>query len=450
MTDSVEFLMRLDALNQTAPPFGEVTFEKRIPFGASLSISCYRLKNGLELLLVPDSSAPVIAFHAWFRVGSRHEKPGKTGLAHLFEHLMFNEVEGLEAGEFDKKLEAVGADNNASTWLDFTQYQEAFPKQHLELVLGLEAKRMSQLVLREPQVISEKEVVKNERRYRVEDDVEGTVEELLWKTAFEKHSYHWPTIGWMKDIEGFTTEDCREFYEAYYAPNNASIILVGDFDELEALRLLRDAYGGFAPSKLPIESGLSEPLQTEERVVELEQPTPTEKIAVGYKGPALSDPDHVPLTLLMEVLVGGRASRIRRRLVRTDQIASDASGGVGPHHAPSLIEFQVSAREDTTAEQLLAVVDEEIARVQEHGVEADELVRACARLEFGMLSGLESADGKASTIGFYQTVLGEPAAAMTRLETMKQTSLARLQEVALKYLTPTARTVIKVRAQELS
>ncbi len=125
-------------------------------------------------------------------------------------------------------------------------------------------------------------------------------------------------------------------------------------------------------------------------------------------------------------------------------------GGVGPHHAPSLIEFQVSARENTTAEQLLAVVDEEIARVQEYGVEADELLRACARLEFGMLSGLESADGKASTIGFYQTVLGEPAAAMTRLETMKQTSLTKLQEVALKYLTPTTRTVIKVRTQELS
>src|SRR5690606_21289100 len=164
-----------------------------------------------------------------------------------------------------------GADNNASTWLDFTQYQEAFPKQHLKTVVGLEAKRMHQLVLRQPQLDSEKEVVKNERRHRVDDDVEGYVEELLWKTAFNKHSYHWPTIGWMADIDGFTIEDCQDFYRTYYAPNNATIVIVGDLNEYQTLALLRDCYGIIPSSEIPTEDIEPEPAQTEERTLHIAQ-----------------------------------------------------------------------------------------------------------------------------------------------------------------------------------
>src|SRR5690606_14820202 len=195
---------RLDKINQSAPAHGQVAYLGATPFGPSLCIERFALANGLNVLLVEDHAAPVVAYHVWFKVGSRHEEPGKTGLAHLFEHLMFNEVEGLPAGEFDRKMEEAGAESNASTWLDWTQYNEAIPKTQLGLVVKLEADRMARLVLRQPQVTSEKEVVANERRYRVDDDVEGAVNELLWKTAFQTHAYHWPTIGWMQDIEGFT------------------------------------------------------------------------------------------------------------------------------------------------------------------------------------------------------------------------------------------------------
>jgi len=436
---------QLNDVNQKAPAHGHVTFTRTEDFGAKLKIHCYRLANGLDVLLVPDGSAPVIAFHAWFKVGSRHEKPGKTGLAHLFEHLMFNEVEGLPAGEFDKRMEAAGADNNASTWLDFTQYQEAFPKAHLEMVIGLEAKRMDRLVLREPQLVSEKEVVKNERRYRVEDDVEGCVDELLWKTAYQEHPYHWPTIGWMADIEGFTTDDCRAFYETYYAPNNASLILVGDLDQAHALSLISAAYGALPPSRLEDAVIRPEPPQLEERIAEIVQPTPTEKVAIAYKSPPLSHADHVPLCLLIEVLLGGRASRIRRRLIRTEKMASDAAGYVGPHHAPSLIEIGATAREGNTAEALIQIIDEEIALLKNESVSSDELERAVARAEFGLLGGLETADGKASNIGFYQTLLGRPAAAFERLASMRETTANDIVRVAKQYLVPTSRTVIKVR-----
>src|SRR5689334_5293179 len=280
---------RLAKLNATAPEWGTVTHVETVPFGGRLQIERFRFKNGLELLACEDRSAPVVAFHTWFRVGSRHEKVGKTGLAHLFEHLMFNEVEGRATGEFDRLLEEAGAESNASTWLDWTQYNIAIPKDKLGLVIGLEAERMSRLVLREPQVTSEKEVVANERRYRVDDDVEGAVSELLWATAFKSHAYKWPTIGWMPDIEGFTTDDCRAFYDTFYAPNNATIVVVGDVPERKVLELVVKEYGNIEPSVLPDEDPRPEPPQTEERVVHVTKPAATEKLVVGYHAPALGD-----------------------------------------------------------------------------------------------------------------------------------------------------------------
>jgi len=166
-----------------------VTHERSVPFGPALTVESFRLGNGLRVLVCEDHSAPVVAYHTWYRVGSRHERVGKTGLAHLFEHLMFNETETMPAGELDRKLEEAGAESNAATWLDWTQYNIAVPKDRLPLVPKLESERMRRLVLRDPQVTSEKEVVANERRYRVDDDVEGAVSELLWATAFKEHAY---------------------------------------------------------------------------------------------------------------------------------------------------------------------------------------------------------------------------------------------------------------------
>ena len=187
-----------------------VTFDGIVHFGAD-EVQRYHLDNGLKILLLVDKSAPVVSYYTWFSVGSRHEKQGKTGLAHLFEHLMFNESGALKAGEFDRRMEEAGGETNAATWVDWTYYYESIPSASFPLVVKLESGRMAHLVLREPQVASEKEVVANERRFRVDDDVEGTANELLYKTAFTKHPYHWPTIGWMKDIQDFTPADCAAF-----------------------------------------------------------------------------------------------------------------------------------------------------------------------------------------------------------------------------------------------
>ena len=436
---------RLAEVNASATPDGQVSHLETVAFGPALNVERFRFGNGLELLFCEDHSAPVIAYHTWFRVGSRHEREGKTGLAHLFEHLMFNEVEGRKAGEFDRKLEEAGAESNASTWLDFTQYNVSIPKDQLQLVVKLESERMSRLVLRDPQVKSEKEVVANERRYRVDDDVEGAVSELLWATAFDRHAYRWPTIGWMKDIEGFTTEDCVEFYKTYYSPNNAVLVIVGDVAEASLLKKLSAAYGALPASILPIEDVRPEPPQSAERRVEVTKPTSTEKLTVGYHSPAMGDFDHPALSLLAEVLFGGRASRLHQKLVRGLELATEVRAFVGPFRDPGLFEVFASAREGQTAETILAVIDAEFEKIQSEPVSAEEIARASARLELGLLAGLETVDGKASTLGFYETVLGRPGAAFERLETTRRVTASDLVRVARRYLLPRYRSVILVR-----
>ncbi|MCA9626880.1 MAG: insulinase family protein [Myxococcales bacterium] len=434
----------LDALNASLPADQRVEYLGSAAFGPKLAVERYRLSNGLDVLVCEDHSAPVVAYHTWFRVGSRHEREGKTGLAHLFEHLMFNETENLPKGEFDRRLEEAGADTNASTWLDWTHYNIAVPEDQLPLVIRLEAERMGSLVLKEPQVESEKEVVANERRYRVDDDVEGAINEVLWATAYTKHPYHHPTIGWMADIQGFTTEDCRGFYEAYYAPNNACVVVVGDVQTADLLRQMVDAYGALAPFDLPLEDSWPEPTQNAERRVELTQPTTTEKVAVAYHAPALGDFDHPALAVLNEVLSGGRASRLYDRLVTQLELASEVRTFLGPFRDPGLLEVYASAREGVSARRLLEVIDEELGRLLVEPVPTPELERACARIELGLLGGLENVDGRASTIGFYETVLGRPGAAFERLEAMQRVTSSDLLRVARRYLKQEQRTLVLV------
>lgn len=438
---------RLLELNGSAPEWGRIAHVATVPFGPALRFERFRFNNGLEVLLCEDHSAPVVAYHTWFKVGSRHEREGKTGLAHLFEHLMFNEVEGRKPGEFDRKLEEAGAESNAATWLDWTHYNIAVPKEQLSLVIQLESERMHRLVLRDPQVSSEKEVVANERRYRVDDDVEGSISELLWATAYTRHAYRWPTIGWMADIEGFTTEDCHEFYKTYYAPNNALIVVVGDVSERDVLRRIQNAYGMLPPSTVPPEDVRPEPPQLEERKQEVKKPTTTQKLAIGYHGPAIGDFEHVALSVLAEVLFGGRASRMHKKLVRELEIATDVRVFVGPFRDPGLVEIYASARGEHTAEEMLVAIDAELARVIDEPLPAEEIERARARMELALLASLETVDGKASTAGFYETVLGRPGAAFERLEAIERVDASDLRRAARRYFIP-GRTLILVRVHE--
>ncbi|WP_437683209.1 M16 family metallopeptidase [Sorangium sp. So ce131] len=441
-TDPIDEL--LAALNRERPPLARLSHDASIPFGPAMRVERFVLGNGLTVLVLVDPSAPVVCLQTWFGVGSRHERVGKTGIAHLFEHLMFGETEGVPHGAFDRMLEEAGAETNAATFLDWTYYHTNLPKDALELTLKLEAQRMARLVLRDPQVSSEKEVVANERRQRVDDDIDGSVSELLYKEAFRKHAYGWPTIGWMEDIKGFTTEDCVDFYRTYYAPNNAALVLVGDVALDRALGLVQDHYGAQEPSKIPVEDVSPEPPQTEERRLEVSKPTATHKVAIGYRSPALGDFDHAPLSLLNEILFSGRSSRVHRALVQEQEIASEVRGWVGSFRDPALYDIYLSARGHHTGEELLAALEPILEAVRRAPVTEAELDRAKARTELSVLQGLETVAGKAEQIGFYETVLGDPAALFERLAAYRRVTVGDLLRVARRYLVSSARTAVYV------
>lgn len=434
----------LTELNRPHGPLSQARHDATVLFGPSMRVERFVLGNGLKLLVLVDPSAPVICLQTWFGVGSRHERAGKTGIAHLFEHLMFGETEDVTHGAFDRMLEEAGAETNAATFLDWTYYHTNLPKDALPLAMRLEAGRIARLVLREPQVTSEKEVVANERRQRVDDDIDGAVSELLYKEAFQQHGYGWPTIGWMADIQGFTTEDCVAFYRTYYAPNNAALVVVGDVDLAQVISLAQEHYGALVPAEIPVEDVRPEPPQIEERRARTEKPTPTYKVAIGYRGPAMGDFDHAPLVLLNEILFGGRSSRVHRALVQEQEIATEVRGWVGSFRDPGLYDLYLSARGEHTADELLGALDPLLAAVQKEPVTQGELERAKARLELSTLQGLETVSGKAEQIGFYETVLGDPAALFDKLATYRRATVGDLLRVARRYLVTSARTVIEV------
>jgi zinc protease len=432
-----------DKANEKQAESARLTYERSHPFGIE-TVERWRLGNGLTILILVDSSAPIVSYHTWFGVGSRHEQPPKTGLAHLFEHLMFNETEHLAAGAFDRKLEENGAESNAATWVDWTFYHESLPADRVKLAVKLEAERMAHLVLREPQVASEKEVVANERRYRVDDDVEGAASELLYKTAFAEHPYGRPTIGWMADIQGLSPADCTAFYRTYYAPNNATVVVVGDVRERDVLLAVRDAYGPIPSQSNVAEDITPDPPQCSERVVSVRKPTATEKLLLGYKGPALGDADHAATTILSEVLCGGRASRLYRLLVIESELASDVRAWVSTFRDPGLIECSATARNGRTAEEIQGVIDRAVAALRSDVIGDDELARAKARLELGMWQQLETIPGKAEQIGFFEAVLGDPGHAFRRVDAFRRTTASDVRRAARRYFVNDARTVVRV------
>jgi len=425
-------------------PRARVAFEGEIPFGALLQLRRYRLGNGLRVLLLADPSTPLLSYHTWFRVGSRHERRGKTGLAHLFEHLMFGATSNAAPGVFDRRIEGAGGETNASTWTDWTQYHSELPATELPVIVPLEADRMHNLVLREPQLRSEKDVVMNERRFRVDDDIEGEAQERLYALAFERHPYHHPTIGWMKDIKGFTTADCHRFYRTYYAPNNATLVIVGGVDEASTLELVQKHYGQLRSAKIDPPAAVVERSQTRERKLVLRRTTPTQKVALGYRAPAFGDPDYAVLSLINELLFVGRSARLFQRLVRGEQLASEVQAGIAPFVDPGLYDVWIAMRPGHRVGRALRVLDEELERVKQERVSARDLERVKNRAELSFLMALESASGKAEQIGFYDTVLGDAGQIFPRLQQFRAVTADDVLRVARRVFDRRQRTRVEV------
>ncbi|HEY1815262.1 MAG TPA: pitrilysin family protein [Kofleriaceae bacterium] len=416
--------------------------EAEAPIGRGVTAKRFRLHNGLGLIAALDRRAPILALQTWFRVGSRHERPGATGMAHLFEHLMFGQTEQLPPGEFDRLVERTGGESNAATWVDWTYYKLSLPARDLALGIRLEAERMQHLVLEHDPVESERDVVTNERRERVEDDVDGWLDEQLMAHAFTVHPYRWPTIGWMEDIRALALPEIRAFYRTWYAPNNATIVCVGDFDEAELRGLIEQHYGHIAPAELPATESRVEPEQQRERVVRAPKPIATDRLLVGYKAPGQDDADWAALEIVATLLAGCPSARLHRRLVIEQEAASSVDAQLTPFRDPSLLRLAVTTARGHRADEVIASIDREIAGLVENPPSAVEVEKAKALAETDFWSSLADVDGKAEALGHYETALGDFRRLDVLVDRLTQVTAADVARAVRTYLVPAHRTIV--------
>ncbi len=381
--------------------------EAEAQIGRGVTARRFRLGNGLGLIAAVDRRAPIVALQTWYRVGSRHERAGATGMAHLFEHLMFGPTDSLPPGEFDRLVEGTGGESNAATWVDWTYYRLSLPARDLPLGVRLESDRMQHLVLEPTPVEAERDVVTNERRERVEDDVDGWLDEQLMAHAFTEHPYRWPTIGWMEDIRALALPEIRAFYRTWYAPNNATVVCVGDFDEAALLDLVERSYGAIPPATLPAAPRVREPEQTRERVVRAPKPIATDRLLIGYKAPGQDDADWATLEIIATLLAGCPSARLYRRLVIEREAASSVDAQLTPFRDPSLLRLAVTAARGHTADEIVQVIDHELAAMAEQPPRHAEVEKAKALAETDFWTSLTDVDGKAEAIGHYETALGD-------------------------------------------
>jgi len=419
------------------------TLDAEAPLGRGGRVRRWRLAgNGLRLVTHVDRGAPIVSYQTWFGVGSRHEEPGKTGMAHLFEHLMFNQTESLGPGEFDRVVERTGGESNAATWVDWTYYRLSVPARDLALACRLEAERMTRLVLEPTTVEAERDVVTNERRERVEDDVDGWLDERLMALAFERHPYRWPTIGWMEDIRGLALGDIRSFYRTWYAPNNAALVVVGDFDEPELLELVAAAYGAIPAAQLPAPRDVDEPAQAGERVERSPKPIATDRVLLGYKAPGQGHEDWPVLELIATLLAGSPSARLYRRLVVEREIASSVDAQLTPFRDPSLFRLAITVARGHAAAEVLAEIDDAVAALRAAPPPEAELDKAKNLVETDFWTNLTDADGKAEALGHHEIALGDFRSVLTLADRLAAVTADDVARVARRYLDSAARSVV--------
>jgi zinc protease len=370
-------------------------------------IESITLANGLKVIVWTDRDIPNVALYNWVRAGSRNEAPGITGLAHFFEHMMFNGTSRRKPGEFDRQMEARGGANNAFTSDDVTVYQDWFPRSALEIVFDLEADRLANLSF-DPKVIdSERNVVFSERRLRVEDSNDGYLSEQVQATAFVAHPYGIPTIGWPSDIRSWRMEDLQAFYKTYYAPNNCTLIVVGDASPAEIFALAKKYLEPIPRQEPPPTVRTVEPPQLGERRVSVERRAQTPVLQVAYKAPAAADSRMPALNLLQAILVGGDASRLHRLFVEQEKLAIEVGGYLQEGFDPGLFWLFMTLPSGADPAVIEKRFDTELAKVVAEGVTAAELSRAKNLATAGFWRGLSTIDGKARLLGEFEVFHGD-------------------------------------------
>jgi len=398
------------------------------------------------VILLEDHSTPIVHLQLWYHVGSKNERPGRTGFAHLFEHMMFKGSRNVGPEEHPSLISSIGGQSNAYTNEDSTVFWETVPAQYLPMILWLEADRMASLRIDEGRFRTEREIVKEERRLRVDNQPYGRLSEIIYDHTFTTHPYKHPTIGSMGDLEAASIDDVRDFYQTYYVPNNATLVLVGDFEPAQALDLVKEYLGRVPRSAEDVPRDIpKEPPQEKERRVTLEEPWPLPAVVVAYHITYDGDPDSYPLHVTSKVLSDGQSSRIYRKLVYEDQIALAAFGQANITEHPNLfyaVAIVQPGRSPAEAERALIA---EFDRLKAEPITDEELDRAKNQFRRDYILGRESNQQKASVLAHADVLHnGDVTTADGEFDIFMSLTKEDVQRVARTYFTAENRTVLTI------
>lgn len=357
-----------------------------LPMAAFASTQEYTLDNGLKLVVQEDHRSPVVVSQVWYKAGSLDEVNGKTGVAHVLEHMMFKGTKKVPAGQFSRLVAAAGGKENAFTSTDYTCYFQQLEKSKLPLSFELEADRMANLNLTKEEFDKEIKVVMEERRWRTDDKPQALVNENFQSVAYRAHPYGRPVVGWMSDLENMTYLDAQEWYHTWYAPNNAVVVVVGDVKANDVYQLAKQYFGKVKAHDLPVRRPQTEPIQIGERRIMVKAPAKLTSIQIGFHVPVLNDADKdvdpYALEILANVLSGNDSSRLNQKLVRESQIAVDVSAGYDmvARGRQGLFELSGAPSEGKSAAELEAAILQQIEKIKEAGVTQEELQRVKAQV----------------------------------------------------------------------
>jgi zinc protease len=397
------------------------------------------LDNGLEVVMLEDDSTPVVHVAVWYHVGSKDEKPGRTGFAHLFEHLMFKGSKNVRPDQHPSWITSIGGEANAQTDEDTTLYWQTVPSHHLPLVLWLEADRMASLEVSEDKFLTEREVVKEERRMRFENQPFGRLPEIIFENAFTTHPYRHQTIGSMADLEAASINDVREFHRTYYVPNNATVVIVGDFDSDEALGLVQ-RYLGRVPRGAPVPRDIpTEPTHTQEKVVTTGEPWPLPAVVLSHHITFDGHPDAYPLHILAKVMSDGDSSRLYRSLVYEQQSALAAFGEAKLIEHPNLFYMVAIVNPGRQPADVMQALVQQVERVKAEGITAAELNRAKRQFARDYILGRETVRQKALHLGHAAVLHNDITTADGEFDLFQNVTLEDVQRVARTYFTETSR-----------
>lgn len=412
------------------------------------------LDNGLRIIVKPDRRAPVVVTMLWYKIGSVDEVSGATGVAHVLEHMMFKGTKTVPAGEFSKLIAAAGGRDNAFTGKDYTGYFQTLHKSQLPLALKLEADRMVNLVWSDEEFAKEIRVVMEERRWRTDDRPRSMVYERLMATALAAHPYRNPIIGWMSDLESMSIRDARDFYDEWYAPNNAVLVVVGDVAPREVFDLAQQHFGGIQRKALPPRKPQQEPTQLGIKRLTVKAPAELPYVLMAYRVPALREPEKdwepYALEMLANVLDGSAAARFPRTLVRAERLANSAGAsydGIG--RGPAFFYLDGVPGPGRTAQELEQGLRRELRRIAEEGVVEEELARIKSQAIAARVYERDSMFFQARQIGVLETA-GLPHGTLDlMLEKLRQVTPAQVQQVAQKYFGDDQLTVAHLDPQPL-